>query len=314
MSRRKTPCEEAWLRRRYPHAGNAELLREFEAAFGWAPTPSGLASWASDRGLRKASRRVDWAGRPEYDRFLRGFIPGHTEPEIIDAFERRFGIRLTTAQVGNRKAALGVRSGTSGGRFEHGHVPANKGRTWDEMGIGADARDRMRAGQFKPGNLPWTTRPVGDERATNDGYIEVHVAQARRERANDQWVLKQRLVWERANGRELEPYEMVLFADGDRANFDPGNLVAVTMAEHAVICRLGLAYSDRETLLTAVRIARLKMAAAEAERRPRRCAGCGREFKPRFARQRRCDECIEAGRKAPARGEAMWNERRQRTR
>lgn len=312
MSRRKTAYEETWLRRKYPHMGNAELLREFEAAFGWAPTPSGLSSWASRWGLRKERGAISWFEHPEYDRFLRGFVPGHTEAEAIDAFEREFGVRLSASKLGNRKVKLGIRGGTVGGRFGPGHVPANKGRTWDEMGFDAEKRERMRSGQFKPGNLPWTTRAVGEERMTRDGYTEVHVSQARRERANDQWVLKHRLVWEEANGRRLAAGEVVMFADGDKANFEPGNLVAVTMAERAVITRLGLAYSDRWTLETAVRIARLKMAVTDAERRPRPCASCGREFKPRFARQRRCDACIKAGARAPrqkTKTKARTNER-----
>lgn len=292
MGRRKTAEEAAWLAERYPTTPNGDLLDAFERRFGWRMTSSSLASWASDAGLRKSSRHVSWREHPEYDEFLRETVPGRIESEIADAFEREFGIRLTSSQVGNAKARLGVRSGTVGGRFEPGNVPANKGRTWDEMGIPEDKRERMRSGQFKPGNLPWTTREVGEERVTKDGYVEVHVAQRRREKANDQWVLKQRLVWQEANGRRLRPDEMVVFADGDRRNFDPGNLVAMTMAEHAVIIRSGIAYADRETCETAIGIARLKMAASRASMRPRRCRRCGREFAPRYERQRTCDACL----------------------
>lgn len=292
MSRRKTPEEAAWLAERYPGTPNRELLEGFRAEFGWAPTLFGLCSWASDRGLRKDRGQIDWAGHPEYVGFMRSFVPGHTEREIADAFEREFGIRLSDSKIGNFKARFGVRSGTAGGRFERGHVPANKGKTWDEMGIPEEKRERMRATQFKPGNLPWTTRAVGEERVTRDGYIEVHVAQHRSERANDQWVMKHRLVWEEANGRALRPGEMVVFADGDKRNLDPGNLVAMTMAEHAIIVRSGIAYADRETCETAIRIARVKMAASRAGKRPRRCASCGEVFEPRYARQRRCDRCL----------------------
>lgn len=234
-------------------------------------------------GRRKTAEEAAW---------LAERYPTTPNGDLLDAFERRFGIRLTTSQVGNAKARLGVRSGTVGGRFEPGNVPANKGMTWDEMGIPEDKQEHMRSGQFKPGNLPWTTREVGEERVTKDGYVEVHVAQRRREKANDQWVLKQRLVWQEANGRRLRPDEMVVFADGDRRNFDPGNLVAMTMAEHAVIIRSGITYADRETCETAIGIARLKMAASRAAKRPRRCRRCGREFAPRYERQRTCDACL----------------------
>lgn len=239
---------------------------------------------------------VRWSRHPEMVEFMRGFIPGHQEGEIRAAFLERFGVELNEAQIGNFKVRYCIKSGTHGGRFEKGHAPANKGRTWDEMDIPEESRERMRATQFKRGGLPWDTLPVGAERVTKNGYIEVHVAQRRRERANDQWVLKQRLIWERANGRRLGPGEVVLFADGDKLNFDPGNLVAVTQAENMGLQRIGRPYCDRATLMAALDVVRLDTAISKAEKHPRRCKSCGRTFNPRFKRQARCDECIRAGR------------------
>lgn len=293
--RRKTPEEAAWLAERYPTTPNAELLDAFRAEFGWAPSTASLVSWASDAGIGKARRAVRWSGHPEYGEFLRSAIPGRTEREIADAFEREFGIRLTRAQVKNAKARLGARSGTHGGRFEPGHAPANKGRTWDEMGIPEESRERMRATQFKPRQIPHNARdlPIGSERLDRNGYIEVKV----REHSpvpcsNKCWVMKHRLVWEEANGRRLKPGEVVLFCDGDRTNLDPENLVAVTQAENIGLHRIGRPYADRETLMDALKIVRLQSEIAKAEMRPRRCRACGEEFAPRFKRQRRCDRCL----------------------
>ena len=236
---------------------------------------------------------ISWRKHPEYGDFLRSFIPGHSEAEIADAFEREFGIRLTVSQIANAKTRLGVRSGTVGGRFEPGASPANKGLPWAEW-MPAESAERCRATQFKRGGLPWTTREVGEERVSKDGYVEVHVAQHRRERANDQWVPKHRLVWEEANGRALRPDEIVLFANGDRRDFRPENLVAVTRAENQGLTKIGRPYADRETLMDALKTVRLNRAIASAEKRPRRCRSCGREFEPRHPRQRRCDECLAA--------------------
>lgn len=293
--RRKTPEEAAWLAERYPTTPNAELLEAFRAEFGWAPSTASLVSWASDAGIGKARRAVRWREHPEYGEFLRSAIPGRTEREIADAFEREFGIRLTRAQVKNAKARLGARSGTHGGRFEPGHAPANKGRTWDEMGIPEESRERMRATQFKPRQIPHNARdlPIGSERLDRNGYIEVKV----REHSpvpcsNKCWVMKHRLVWEEANGRRLKPGEVVLFCDGDRTNLDPENLVAVTQAENIGLYRIGRPYADRETLMDALEIVRLQSEIAKAEMRPRRCRACGEEFVPRFKRQGRCDRCL----------------------
>lgn len=300
MARRKTAEEAAWLRERYPAMPNSLLLDLFRLEFGWAPSPSGLASWASDEGLRKAHRAVKWREHPEYDEFMREFAPGRSEGEIADGFRERFGIELTPAQIGNRKAALGVRSGTCGGRFEKGHVPPNKGRTWDELGYDDGQRARMRSGQFRKGNVCRKAMgiPVGSERVSEDGYIEVKV----RERSpvpctNKCWELKHRVVWEEANGRKLRPDECVVFVDQDRRNLDPSNLRAITRAQNIALQRMGRPYADAATLDTALAIAELRGMASRAERAPRRCRACGVEFEPRFARQRTCDACLGKRRK-----------------
>lgn len=239
--------------------------------------------------------RVEWRLRPEYGEFLRAAIPGHSEREIADAFERRFGIRLGRSQVKNAKTRLGVTSGTHGGRFGPGHVPANKGRPQSEW-MSPEAAERCRATQFRRGGLPHNAAglPVGSERVTRDGYVEVKVADrpSGEGPAHDNWRPKAHIVWEEANGRALGPGEVVVFADGDRSNLDPANLVAMTRAEHNVIAARGIPYADRETCETAVAIARVKMAAARAQRRPRKCRRCGREFSPRYGHQRTCDACL----------------------
>lgn len=238
---------------------------------------------------------VRWSKCPEMADFMLEIIPGHTEGEIRAAFSERFGIDLSESQIGNFKRRHGLRSGTHGGRFMKGAKSFNKGRRWSDY-MPEESAARCRATQFRKGDLPHNARGVGEERVTKDGYVEVHVSQSRREKANDQWVLKQRLIWERENGRSLGPGEVVLFADGDKGNFDPGNLVAVTRAENIGLQRIGRPYRDRATLLAALGVVRLNSAISDAERKPRRCAECGREFKPRFRKQRRCDACIAAGR------------------
>lgn len=295
MGRRKTAEEAAWLAERYPTTPNAELADEFEREFGWRVEPVNIACWAHDRGLRKDSGNVEWSSHPEYDEFLRGYIPGHREREIADAFEREFGIRLTRAQVKNAKTRVGVASGTHGGRFEPGQEAWNRGRPQAEW-MPPESVERTCATRFQTGQLPHNARdlPVGSERVSVDGYVEVKVAErpSGEGPAHDNWRPKAHLVWEGANGRALRPGEVVVFADGDRSNLDPGNLVAMTRAEHNVIVRRGITYADRETCETAVRIARVKMAASRASMRPRRCRRCGREFSPRYGRQRTCDACL----------------------
>lgn len=229
------------------------------------------------------------------------YVPGHTEGEIRAHFLDAWGVGLTESQIGNAKHALGVRSGTHGGRFEPGHEPANKGRTWDEF-MPPESQERSRATQFRRGQMPHNGhQPLGSERVSKDGYVEVKVAARKRDprSAHDNWVPKHRLAWERANGRPVPDGSIVVFADHDRENFAPENLVLMTRSEHAVVCHEHIEYHDRETCETAVVLARLMHKTYAATCHERICAACGATFRPEQPNQRRCRACIDAGRTVP---------------
>ena len=49
------------------------------------------------------------------------------------------------------------------------------------------------------------------------------------------------LLWEQRHGRPVPDGHLVLFADGDRRNFDPANLLLVSRAELAVMNKRRLA-------------------------------------------------------------------------
>ena len=209
---------------------------------------------------------IEWVKHPEMVSFMVEFIPGHTEQEIRAEFLSRFGIELTEGQIANFKHRNGIRSGTHGGRFVKGQKSWNKGRPMHEW-MGEEAIERTRATRFKKGNIPHNTREVGEERVTVDGYVEVHVAQCRREKHNDQWALKQRLVWEQHHGMPVPEGCKVIFCDGNRQNFDPENLLLVTDEELMRMNREGTGWSDKETAESARELARVRSAISKAERR-----------------------------------------------
>lgn len=235
---------------------------------------------------------VRWSEHPEYDEFLREVIPGHQESEIRTAFAERFGIVLTESQIGNRKHTLGIKSGTHGGRFKDGTAPNNKGKRWKDF-MPTESQERCRATQFEKGAFPHNTAPLGAERVTKDGYIEVKVAMSPSGRkSHDNWVAKHRLVWERTHGQPVPDGCIVVFADGDKSNFDPDNLVLETRAQHCAITAHRIDYADAETHATACAIAELSLAIGKASKHERKCKMCGRAFRPRFSRQRTCDICL----------------------
>ena len=99
-------------------------------------------------------------------------------------------------------------------------------------------------------------------------------------------------MWEKANGMPVPPHTMIVFADRDKRNFDPANLVAVPRDLWGTIARQHLAYHDADSLRTCVSVARLQKEMHAKRKRPRNCKSCGTEFSPRFPGQRTCDMCL----------------------
>lgn len=308
-----TPEEEAWFRENYPHVHNRDLARLHAEKFPDRPrrTAKAMNSRARALGLHKAEdfvRNPPTFWTPEKDEWFRSFVPGHHEAEISAEHERIYGTPLTASQIGNRKAALHVRSGTDGGRFRRGQTAWNKGKTWDEQGRSAESRARSLATCFKPGEVhvaPSREREVGFERVDEDGFTWVKVRDSRvdglqRQCAghhNENYRMKHHVVYEQAYGSIPRGCNIV-FADRDKSNFDPENLVAVPRRLWTIIQRR-LDYWDADSLRTAMLVAELDSARHAAQCRQRECRKCGTEFEPRFANQRTCDACLDARGKIP---------------
>lgn len=191
--------------------------------------------------------RVDWQNHPEYVEFMLEYIPGHTEAEIRQAFDERFGIVLTEATIGNFKHKHKIKSGTGGGQFQKGITPHNKGKK-----MPPEVYERCKGTMFKNGQPPVNYRPVGSERIDCDGYVMVKVADPK------SWRLKQRVLYEQYHGVKLEKSDVVLFLDGNKQNFAEDNLVKLTRAELARLNQDVKLRDNPEMNLTAVMIAKLK--------------------------------------------------------
>lgn len=118
---------------------------------------------------------VRWLEHPEYDEFLREFVPGHGQGEIIDEFKKRSDIRLRVTQLKDRESTLSLKQGTYGGRFAPGTVPPNKGLKLTDYVKDEAKLANIRRCQFKKGDEVHNECPIGTERVSRDGYIEVKV-------------------------------------------------------------------------------------------------------------------------------------------
>lgn len=149
--------------------------------------------------------------------FLIENYPKYSGKELTKMFNEKFGHDfLITRLVGfmNRRK---ISSGRTG-RFEKGQSPANKG-----IKMSPEQYEKCKATMFKKGDMPSKTHPIGTEVINSQGYVLIK---------NDErkWIRKQRLIYEQAHGKIPEGYR-VIFADGDKYNFNLDNLVLVSNTE-----------------------------------------------------------------------------------
>lgn len=136
------------------------------------------------------------------------------------------------------------------GQFIKGMTPWNKGKDFNPGGRSVETR-------FKKGLKPPKYQEIGTVVKHKDGYSFIKLAEHK-------WQLYQRYVWEKSRHEKLKKNQTVIFLDGDRSNFDPANLAAISRKELAVINHENLMTSgDAELSKTGVLIARLKIKVRE---------------------------------------------------
>lgn len=141
------------------------------------------------------------------------------------------------------------------GRFQPGQKPFNKGLKC--------CNGNNTATRYKKGSRPHNWLPVGSERVVL-GIVEVKIAEPH------QWQSKHSLIWERHHGQTVPPSHVVIFADQDRANFSPENLLLVSRGELAVMNKKRLLTDHAESTKVGHTIARVCMAATRAKKGAKR--------------------------------------------
>lgn len=112
-------------------------------------------------------------------------------------------------------------------RFKKGHVPFNKGKSWNEY-LSAENQKKSLATTFKKGHKTVNHKPVGSTRVNIYGYIEKKTAEP------NKWELLHRLVWKEHNG-DIPPGMNVRFRDGDSLNCDISNLFLTSKRENMAL-------------------------------------------------------------------------------
>ena len=248
------------------------LVDDIERELGFRTTEMTVYKHANMAGLRKrpvanhdgrAERRVNWSREPEMQAWMEAHDHGQRSDALGEEFRQAFGFTLSRAQI----------------------------TLWRQVN-GRQTR-RSHSGGRPP-------QPVGTE-VVKRGYVYVKVREEPTRRGTkDNWVLKNRLVWEREHGMALPRECNVVFADHDNRNFDPQNLVAVPRAYIAELNTME--WANAEQLEACVAIIRIRRRANELDGGlPRTCAVCGRKFYLTDRQRevgtlgvRTCPECLGA--------------------
>lgn len=188
----------------------AELSDMFGRSF------SAVAQRARVLDLHRYRKPTVWT--PEKIEKLKELYPRMTNREIGKV------IGVTESAVYGKSFVLGLRKDkdwmwerSKATQYRKGCVPPNKGKKWSEY-MPKDKQERCRTTQFKKGHVPHNKKPVGYERKTVDGYWEVKVAEP------NVFEAKHRIIWEKQYG-PIPDGMNVSFRDGNKENFDIGNLM-----------------------------------------------------------------------------------------
>lgn len=165
--------------------------------------------------------------------------------ELIERFNR------DSMSISNKAYDLGLKrsiqflNGPHGGRikkgerigigtqFKKGLIPKNKGMKQIDF-MNPEAIEKTKATRFKPGQIPFNIKPIGWERITKDGYVEVKVRDSGIDSKNKNFELKHRLVWKEYNG-EIPSNMIVEFLPGvNKINFSVSDLVLRTRKENMI--------------------------------------------------------------------------------
>ncbi|KAF0812762.1 hypothetical protein IGB42_02605 [Andreprevotia sp. IGB-42] len=174
------------------------------------------------------AKRKQWTARQTY--LLRELYPEMTAEDLVSILGHSKAVIYGKANaLGLKKSEAfhaGPRSGRTDGllgssfRFQKGSRPWNKGTKGLQLG--------GEATQFKKGHRPHTWRPIGSERVTKEGYVEVKLRDSGTTRFD--YVSVHHLVWELHHGPIPEGHA-VCFKDRNPMNHHPDNLELLTKRE-----------------------------------------------------------------------------------
>lgn len=225
-----------------PGRYNDEITKMFNEKFGTNKTETAIQTVRQRNGIKSTVPKVKTQYTSEQLDYLRKLCDeGLFNNEITRRFNERFGTNKTERAIKSIRGKYKINT-SARNQWEKGHTPWNKGLK-GYMGPNETS--------FKKGEIPPNYLPVGSERVTADGYIEIKIEDP------NVWKGKHILIWEKHNGPVPEGH-CIIFGDGDRQNLDIGNLICVSRGQLLKLNQHGLIKNDADLTRTGVMIVDLQ--------------------------------------------------------
>jgi hypothetical protein len=225
-----------YLREITPGRRSPEITDLFNKKFGMSASEAAVRTLRLKHGIKiTLPRGVKQYTDEQIDYLKELSAQGLFNREITRRFNEKFGASRTEVAIQIQRCKYGFKT-SARNYWKKGHEPWNKGvRGWSAPGT-----ERT---QFKPGHKPQKWVPVGSERITKDGYLQVKVKDIRGGMSRKGWKSKHTIVWEKHHGPAPKGH-VVIFGDGNNRNFDISNLILVSRAQLAIMNRRGLIKKD----------------------------------------------------------------------
>lgn len=172
------------------------------------------------------------------------FLHQHEETpraELACKFNKKFGCNVSVDGIKAKCLRMGLKTGRTG-CFSPGQKSWNDGL---KGYMGANSTS------FKKGNVPFNHKPIGHERITRDGYIEVKTTEP------NVFELKHRVVWEQVHGKVPKGYAIV-FKNMDKQDCRLDNLMILSRAELARLNQSFSRLATPDTNETCILMAKIK--------------------------------------------------------
>ncbi|EFE86014.1 HNH endonuclease signature motif containing protein [Fusobacterium periodonticum] len=177
--------------------------------------------------------------------FLKNFKGEKTLKELATLLKEKYGVETISINYFRkclRKLNVDYKyEKYNAGCFKRGFSAWNKGV---KTGVKPRRYD-------KNGDVIWLEKPIGSERVEKKGYTLVKT------KVPNTWEYKQRVIWKEIHG-EIPSNHVIIFADGNKSNFDIDNLICISKNELRQLNRYKLKKDDADLTKVGIGIVKLK--------------------------------------------------------